>query len=145
MSSTLSAIKTLLAPAIVSLILFLGVTFVAIPAWRRYRNRYSQYLPLESISNHTSSIRHRITARLGRMLLPSTWSFERHFALSSRGGPRDSSDDDDLEQGEELADQDTWPTLERQIGTSRPDNTRRLSRDLEQGFRDDSDDSEDSD
>lgn len=56
--------QTLIVPAIVSLLIFLLTTYVLLPFWRRYRARYAQYLPLDSLSNQTSSLRHRIVNRI---------------------------------------------------------------------------------
>ncbi|KAI5461504.1 hypothetical protein BGZ63DRAFT_237178 [Mariannaea sp. PMI_226] len=144
MGSTISVIKTLIIPAITSLILFILLTYVVIPGWRRYRNRYSQYLPLDSISSRTSGLRSRITARLAAIPIPARLRPEGSFiAFASRASSDAGLDDDEV--GEELSDvdDDTRRVLERVARTSRQDNTRRLSRDLEEGFRDDSDDEQD--
>ncbi|CAM1508086.1 Fc.00g049340.m01.CDS01 [Cosmosporella sp. VM-42] len=140
MGATMSVIKTLILPAIISLILFLLITYILLPVWRRYRSRYSQYLPLDSLSSQTSSLRDRITTRLTRFALPSGWRTEGPVMFSN--GP---DSDDGSEDGEELGDVDdeTWRVMGRDAQTARPDNTRRLSRDLEEGFRDDSDDEPD--
>ncbi len=119
--------QTLIIPATISLAIFIVVTFVVFPIWRRYRNRYSQYLPLDTISDQTASLRHRITNRLTTLTLPSTWRRDRG-RVSAGGG---LSDNDDMEDGEELNDVDaaTLHALERRVGESRlPDNARRLSR-----------------
>ncbi|RGP58861.1 hypothetical protein FLONG3_11356 [Fusarium longipes] len=131
----MSAIKTLVVPAVISLILFVLLTYVLIPLWRRYA-RYSQYLPLDTLSSQTSSLRERITARV------AAWRSNRGVALASDDGFDDGMDDDD---GEELGnvDEATWRQMEADTRAARPDNARRLSRDLEEGFRDDSDDEPD--
>ncbi|RSL93157.1 hypothetical protein CEP52_013394 [Fusarium oligoseptatum] len=135
MGASTSMIKTLAVPAVVSLILFLLSTYVLIPLWRRYA-RYSQYLPLDSLSSQTLSLRDRITSRI------SAWRLNRNATFSSDTGSEDGLDDED---GEELGhvDEATWRQMEADTRAARPDNTRRLSRDLEEGFRDDSDEESD--
>ncbi|KAL2207587.1 hypothetical protein CC79DRAFT_1333405 [Sarocladium strictum] len=138
MAGAFEAIKKLLIPAVISLIAFLFLTYALLPAWRRYRNRYSQYIPLDGFSDRTSSLRGRITDRLSRLRIP--WRGDRNI-VSATG------DDHDLSDGEELGDVDA-DLVRRLEGLSQPprqDNTRRLSRDLEEGFRDDSSNSSDSD
>ncbi|KAI9149431.1 hypothetical protein HJFPF1_11484 [Paramyrothecium foliicola] len=136
MESSWSVIKTLIVPAVISLVIFLLLTFVVVPIWRRYRNRYGQYLPLDSISSSTSSLRDRITTRFARMMASSPLNRDRSNSSSAQI---------DLEDGEELddVDEETWRAVERQAQLGRPDNSRRLSRDLEEVFRDDSDDEQD--
>ncbi|CZS83803.1 unnamed protein product [Fusarium graminearum] len=130
----MSVIKTLIIPAVISLILFILLTYILIPLWRRYA-RYSQYLPLDTLSSHTSSLRERITARV------AAWRSNRDVAFASDDGSDDGIGDD----GEELGnvDEATWRQMEADTRAARPDNARRLSRDLEEGFRDDSDDEPD--
>ncbi|CAF3458168.1 hypothetical protein SNK05_011223 [Fusarium graminearum] len=134
MGTTMSVIKTLIIPAVISLILFILLTYILIPLWRRYA-RYSQYLPLDTLSSHTSSLRERITARV------AAWRSNRDVAFASDDGSDDGIGDD----GEELGnvDEATWRQMEADTRAARPDNARRLSRDLEEGFRDDSDDEPD--
>ncbi|KAM0256357.1 hypothetical protein ACHAQJ_005008 [Trichoderma viride] len=135
MGDTLTAVKTLVIPAVISLILFLILTFVIVPIWRHYRTRYSQYLPIDAISEHTTSLRYRITNRLLRIVsIPFTWRRNREVAA---GGLTDR----DLEEGEELGeiDDDIRQVLEALARSRRPqESARRLSRELEEGFIDDS-------
>ncbi|SPJ79412.1 uncharacterized protein FTOL_07803 [Fusarium torulosum] len=130
----MSVIKTLVVPAVISLLLFILFTYVLIPLWHRYA-RYSQYLPLDTLSSQTSSLRQRITSRI------ATWRSNRGVAFASDDLSDDGLGDDD-DDGEELGnvDEDTWRQMEADTRAARPDNNRRLSRDLEEGFRDDSDD-----
>lgn len=94
--------QVLIVPAIISLALFLVVTFAVLPLWRRYRNRYSQYLPLDSLSSSGASLRDRIANRLASLTLPSTWRQDmgRFAAGGGLGGGAGDSD------GEELGDVD---------------------------------------
>ncbi|XXH00579.1 Checkpoint protein hus1 [Hypoxylon texense] len=141
MSPTLSVVKTLIVPAVISLILFLVSTYVLVPLWRFYHARYSHYLPLDTISNHTTSLRVRIQDAIARWLIPSRWRFG--------GGDRvvvGADDASDLgfssEEGEELDEVDDDRRHALSLDARHVDGTdsmRRLSRDLEEGFRDDSD------
>ncbi|KAL0779732.1 hypothetical protein CaCOL14_004216 [Colletotrichum acutatum] len=143
MGTTMSVIKTLIVPAIISLILFLVSTYVALPLWRRWRSRYSQYLPLDTISTSTVSLRHRVQNAIARMMVPSTWRRNAHERLVIA---TDASEDGySSEDGEELGEvgEDTRRALTEDARRDRHDSTRRLSRDLEEGFRDDSDDEDD--
>ncbi|KAI0020279.1 hypothetical protein F4780DRAFT_779633 [Xylariomycetidae sp. FL0641] len=102
MGSTLSVVKTLIVPALISLILFLVSTFVLLPIWRRYRNRYSQYLPLDSISDRTHSLRARVQDGIAQWLVPSRWRIGGGSVVV--GGETDSDLGYSSEEGEELDD-----------------------------------------
>ncbi|KAI1405938.1 hypothetical protein F4819DRAFT_482088 [Hypoxylon fuscum] len=145
MGSTISVVKTLIIPAVISLILFLLSTYLLVPLWRHYHARYSQYLPLDRISNHTTTIRGRIQDAIGRWLVPSRWRFNERGGLVS--GADDASDIGfSSEEGEEL--DDVYDDRRHALSLDthhieRTDSMRRLSRDLEEGFRDDSDGEDD--
>ncbi|EER29005.1 hypothetical protein D8B26_000745 [Coccidioides posadasii str. Silveira] len=136
MGSSLSVVKTLFVPALISLGLYILLFYAVIPFVRRYRQRYAQYLPLHTISAHTSSLRDRASDALMRFVLPSSW--RRQFVE----GQDDSGSVLD-EEGEGMVgfemDAARRAALERQrddpMGTEG-----RLSRELEEGFMDDSDD-----
>ncbi|KUI71804.1 hypothetical protein VM1G_06964 [Cytospora mali] len=139
--------QTLIAPAIIALIVFLLATYILLPLWQRYRNsRYGAYLPLETISSGTQTLRHRIQNNIARWLVPSTWRERLQDRLVVAGGS-ESDNGFNSDEGEELdevpEDEDVRRRLEREAGRSRssgrPDFVRRLSRDLEEGFRDESD------
>lgn len=139
--------QTLVIPAIISLILYLIISYVVVPVWKRYRSRYGQYLPLDTISTQTSSLRQRIQGAAARYLLPSSWraDFGRdRFAVSAQDG---SGSDFDEEEGEELYEVDDTrrEALSLDARRGRDDDGRRLSRDLEEGFKDDSEDESDDD
>lgn len=95
------------------------------PFWRRYRDRYAQYLPPGSISERTSSLRHRIMGRFATFAPVATFlgSSSVVFAPTSAldGGPDDGEELDEV-------DEEIWRTIERHVPAVRPDNTRRLSR-----------------
>ncbi|KAK1760718.1 electron transport complex subunit C [Echria macrotheca] len=137
MGASFAVIKTLIAPAIISLILFLLSTYVLYPLWQHYRTRYSNYLPLETISSQTSSLRTRIQDAIARFLAPSLWrrSVTDTLVVAESGSDAGFDSDD----GEELG---AVHHPSGVLGHSRPtiDSIPRLSRDLEEGFMDDSDD-----
>ncbi|KAI1421330.1 hypothetical protein F5Y12DRAFT_768244 [Xylaria sp. FL1777] len=141
MGTTLSVIKTLLIPALVSLVLFLVLTYLLVPLWRHYRNRYSQYLPLDTISTQTTSLRIRMQNAVARWIASSS-----RWRLRGRDRVTVADDESDVgfssEEGEELneVDEDRRHALSLDTHHQHADSDRRLSRDLEEGFRDDSDD-----
>ncbi|KAI1283605.1 hypothetical protein F5Y07DRAFT_394510 [Xylaria sp. FL0933] len=144
MGSTLSVIKTLFIPAVVSLVLYLVLTYLVVPLWRYYRNRYSQYLPLDTISTQTTSLRIRMQNAVARWIASSS-----RWRLRGRERVNVADDESDVgfssEEGEELneVDEDRRHALSLDTSHQHADSNRRLSRDLEEGFRDDSDDDDD--
>ncbi|KAB2581417.1 hypothetical protein BFW01_g10870 [Lasiodiplodia theobromae] len=167
MSGLSSFVKTFLIPLLVAVLLYLFVSFVLLPLHRRYVRKYQHYLPLHgaatdaalhSLSTHTSPswIRARFSG------LWSSLSARLPFALPFAATPRtasatgmgayddDDDDDFDIEDGEgegmvgfEPMDRERRrEALERQRGADGA-SERRLSRELEEGFRDSSSDSED--
>ncbi|OGE51227.1 hypothetical protein PENARI_c014G00436 [Penicillium arizonense] len=127
--------KTILIPALIALTIYILATCLILPIFRRYHQRYSQYLPLHNISAHTLSLRDRIADAIMRFFLPSTWRRGAHMAEHDT-----ISIDDD--EGEILVGMDMdaarREALERRRG-SVAEAEGRLSRDLEEGFMDDSD------
>lgn len=138
MGSSLSFAKNLLVPASIALALYILLSFIIVPFFGRYHQRYSQYLPLESISAHTLSLRDRAANAVMRVFLPSTWRCRR-------GGNDDQRDNISIfdEEGEIMVgmnmDSARRQTLERRQNNP-AELEGRLSRDLEEGFMDDSDD-----
>jgi len=145
MGATLSLLKTLVIPAIISLLLYLLISYLVVPVWKRYRGRYSNYLPLDTISTHTTSFRQRAQSAVVGLLLPSSWRTDfgrsRHTVSAQDG----SGSDFDEDEGEELYEVDDRRREALSLDARRgaDDDGRRLSRDLEEGFKDDSDDDED--
>ena len=125
---------------------------MAIPFLRRYRDRYHRYLPLEALASRTTSFRHRILEGVNLLLLPSTWT-----GGGSRVHADDDPDDDSdgsfesASEGERMVgvavDGRRREALEQQRGSGDVvgGSQRRLSRDLEEGFRDDSSEDDDVD
>ncbi|KAL4801704.1 hypothetical protein BDV18DRAFT_72138 [Aspergillus unguis] len=137
MGSASSLAKTLLIPAVISLVLYVLISFLIVPFFRRYHQRYSQYLPLETITARTSSLWERMLDAIMRRFLPSTWRQQAHIS--------DANDNVSIldEEGEIMVgmnmDDAHREALERRRSTVAEDEGR-LSRELEEGFIDDSDD-----
>ncbi|KAJ5092290.1 hypothetical protein NUU61_007160 [Penicillium alfredii] len=135
MGSSSSFAKTIIIPASIALIVYLLFSFLIIPFFRRYHQRYSQYLPLHAISAHTLSLRDRIADIVMRFFLPSSWQPGAHLA------DHDNISIDE-EEGELMVgmnmDEARREALERRRSTA-AEAEDRLSRDLEEGFMDDSD------
>lgn len=151
MSNFLSVLKVLFVPALISLVLYTLTTFLIIPLYKRHRARYSQYLPLhgslDSLSRRTYSLRQRVSDALTALILPS----HRSDAYARTFMSGDHAEDEDLfsdNEGESMVgfdvDERRRAALERSDGLSEGyEGSRRLSRDLEEGFKDDSEDEED--
>jgi hypothetical protein len=153
------------------LVVYLVLSYLLEPLVRRYRHRYHDYLPLNrlSLQQSSTSLRHRIWAGLTALGLPFEWlrrigaggaaaagggyRGERHGALRQLGDDSDGEDDVDDEtaavslfgNGEHLVGLPFDPSLREDLERRRTDpaaSERRLSRDLEEGFRDNSSDSD---
>lgn len=101
-----------------ALSIFVVSKFVLVPLWRRYRQRYGQYMPVD-ISSHTMGLRDRFhTAYTGFIMRRRN----RHAAGD------DASDDGFMEDGEELGDVngDAWNRAARRADSDPSD--QRLSR-----------------
>ncbi|KAJ5936495.1 hypothetical protein N7454_005130 [Penicillium verhagenii] len=135
MGSTSNVAKTILVPASIALSVYLLFSFLIIPFFRRYHQRYSQYLPLHTISAHTLSVRDRMADAVMRCFLPSSWR---------RGAHLDDHDNIDIDddEGELMVgmgmDAARREALERHRSAATEPQPR-LSRELEEGFMDDSD------
>ncbi|PGH14393.1 hypothetical protein AJ79_03035 [Helicocarpus griseus UAMH5409] len=141
MSGSLDIAKTLLIPALISLAVYLLFSFLILPFIRRYRQRYAQYLPLHTISAHTSTLRERASDALMHFLLPSSWRRRQVFG----SGQDDGNSVFDDEEGEDMIGVEMDPSRREALERRRDggmDSERRLSRDLEEGFMDDSDEEE---
>ncbi|CAG8243206.1 unnamed protein product [Penicillium salamii] len=123
--------KTILIPAAIALSLYILASCVIIPFFRRYHQRYSQYLPLHSISAHTLSLRDRIADTVMDLVLRSTWR-------RSADMPDNDNISIDEQEGEALVGMD-MDAVRRGALERRQDVGERLGRELEEGFMDDSD------
>ncbi|KAI9894055.1 MAG: hypothetical protein M1814_004825 [Vezdaea aestivalis] len=133
-------IKTLLIPLFIALIVYLALNYAILPFIRSHRHRYNNYIPLNRLSDQTSSLWQRATDRLAARLSRSSWA--QSGLILDRSG-RDLDDDESLfddEEGEGMVGFDV-DANRRRFGGQRADDEDqpRLSRDLEEGFRDDSD------
>ncbi|KAL1959954.1 hypothetical protein VTO42DRAFT_622 [Malbranchea cinnamomea] len=126
MGSFLNAMKTLFVPALISLTVYLLLSYVIVPFVRHYRERYAQYLPLHTISAHTSTLCERASDAVMRCVL----------RISSRHRRLEGQDSD--EEGEEMSVTNV-SRRQQSDGNGYADPGGRLSRELEQGFMDDSD------
>ncbi|CAD6501665.1 BgTH12-01915 [Blumeria graminis f. sp. triticale] len=133
-----SVLKTLAITAIISLILYLVMSYVLVPVWKRYRDRYNSYLPLSAISSQTNSLRQRTQEALIENFVPTTWRSRLHGRYQASADDGSDFDEDD---GEELYEVENNRREEISLAaqSGRIENRRRLSRDLEEGFKDDSD------
>lgn len=134
-------VKSLLVPLALAAILYLALAHAIVPFVRRHRSRYSQYLPMPAtVVDTTASWRSRIFDALSNLFVPSGWARPRHL-----DGSVDHNDDDlfDDEEGEGMVGFDPVDERRREALEQRRsmmEEDRRLSRELEQGFKDESDD-----
>lgn len=154
--------QAIFIPALIALALYIALTYLLFPFIRRHRQRYSQYLPVQTPgstahdpladrnSGNGSSIRLRIADALGLVFLPSRWRWQRLLERNSRAaaaaaGRRSEEELFDDEEGEGMVgfdiDERRRGALERRR-SSIGEEDRRLSRELEEGFKDDSDEEE---
>ncbi|CAI7626042.1 unnamed protein product [Penicillium bialowiezense] len=124
--------KTILIPAAIALTIYILASCVIIPFFRRYHQRYSQYLPLHSISAHTLSLRDRVADTVMNFFLRSTWRRDA-----------DVADNDNIsideQEGEALVGMDMNAVRRGALERRQDVGAERLGRDLEEGFMDDSD------
>jgi len=139
MGATFSVLKSLTIPALIALVLYLLTTYLIVPLWLRHHARYTSYIPLPNISI-TSSFRQRLQSTLTRIILPSTWRAQTSHASTYRQ-EWDSESGEELEEVDEARRREALSLDARRGRTGNGDE--RLSRDLEEGFKDDSEDEED--
>jgi hypothetical protein len=152
--------QALLLPALLAAALYALISYVLLPLYRRHRTRYSQYLPvhtgLHSLTSTTQSLRSRVTDAFLQFILPSRWSEARHRRQqSSRVVDARDDEDEEMNGGFGFEDSDiedeggdrgrrdglslSMDARARARDESREDiSDRRLSRELEEGFADDS-------
>ena len=143
-------------PASISLVLYILISFVLVPFLRHhYVQRYAHYLPLDSISAHTSTVRDRIGDAVMRCVVRSSARLRRrgssvhvdNYERDGGGGDHDGRDNSiGEEEGEIMVgmqmDHERRAALgrfQRAWGVEAQHGERRLSRELEEGFMDDSD------
>ncbi|KKY23766.1 hypothetical protein UCDDS831_g02797 [Diplodia seriata] len=167
MSGLFSFVKTFLLPLLAAALLYLLVSFVLLPLHRRYVRKYQHYLPLHGDTSALSSLSAHTSPSWLRARFSGLWSSlsaRLPFALPFAAAPRTASatgrlgaydDDDDDEDDFDIEDDEgegmvgfepmererRREALERQRGGVNHDagrSERRLSRELEEGFRDSS-------
>jgi hypothetical protein len=117
-----------------------------VPIWKRYRGRYSSYVPLDRLSNHTTSFRQYARSALAGLFLPSSWRSEYERSRRTADARDEPNEEEWDEEGEELFQVDDNRREALSLDARRiNDDGRRLSRDLEEGFKDDSDDEDETD
>ncbi|TKX24413.1 hypothetical protein C1H76_3360 [Elsinoe australis] len=99
-------LHALLIPAGIAIVLYVSLSFVILPAVRRYRSRYDQYIPLQTVTDRvaagTSTLRDRVADFITRIVLPRTQRI-----VNATSGRRESLNELynlDLEEGEEMED-----------------------------------------
>ncbi|KAF2717810.1 hypothetical protein K431DRAFT_306619 [Polychaeton citri CBS 116435] len=166
MAGFIDVFKALSVPALIAAVLYLTISFAILPLIRRHRQKYAQYAPIGNISATTTTIRDRVMDFLSRLIIPSLR--RRHNVVDgSSDSRRGSNTGEDAEEafGEEEGERMIGFSLNRRErgvgrggtwviagGDSRSrrerdelDSQRRLSRELEEGFKDSSDEEEDED
>ncbi|TKA45134.1 hypothetical protein B0A54_04230 [Friedmanniomyces endolithicus] len=164
-----AVVKALLAPALIALALYTLGAYVILPLYRRHHSRCSEYLPLSPFSSQTSGLRSRIWGAVSRFLVPRAYwggrggggvvngsageaaggsgggggggsggSGEDHWVLEAGEGERMVGFGRDVERLDRGRDERGG-----RVGSGvEIDSLRRLSRDLEEGFRDESSEEE---
>jgi hypothetical protein len=135
--------QTILVPLFLAAILYVLLAFIILPFVRRHRSRYSQYLPMPAnVPEFSTSWRTKVSDALYNLFAPSTWGRNRRVVDGSGGDHNDDELFDD-EEGEGMVGFDPIDERRREALEQRRsmmEEERRLGRDLEEGFKDDSDD-----
>ncbi|KAF2183861.1 hypothetical protein K469DRAFT_480896, partial [Zopfia rhizophila CBS 207.26] len=147
MSAFLHFLKTIFIPLFLAALLYVLLAYVILPFVRRYRSRYSQYLPmpssLEGVSSGTTSFRNRMSDALYNLFVPSSWARQRRRVVDGSRGEHNEDELFDDEEGEGMIGFDPIDERRREALEQRRsmmgEEDRRLSRELEEGFKDDSD------
>ncbi|KAF2002498.1 hypothetical protein P154DRAFT_594281 [Amniculicola lignicola CBS 123094] len=141
MAAFVHFLKTIFIPLFFAALLYLVLAHFLLPFIRRHRSRYSQYLPVSSdMIPSTVSWRNRAADALYNLFVPSSWGRNRNMQVV------DAHDEElfDDEEGEGMVGFDPIDERRREALEQRRsmmgDEDRRLGRDLEEGFKDDSDD-----
>ncbi|CAA9963521.1 hypothetical protein CFE70_007832 [Pyrenophora teres f. teres 0-1] len=136
-----SFLKTILIPLFLAAILYALLALILLPFIRRHRSRYSQYLPMPAaVADLPTSWRTQVSDALYNLFVPSTWG--RHRAVVDGSGQHEDDLFDD-EEGEGMVGFDPIDERRREALEQRRsmmEEERRLGRDLEEGFKDDSED-----
>jgi hypothetical protein len=133
----------MLVPLFLAAILYVLLALVVLPFVRRHRSRYSQYLPMPAnVPDLSISWRTKVSDALYNLFAPSAWTRSRRVVDGSGGDHNDDELFDD-EEGEGMVGFDPIDDRRREALEQRRsimEEERRLGRELEEGFKDDSDD-----
>lgn len=137
--------QSLLIPLFLAALLYVALAYVVVPFVRRHRSRYSQYLPMPAgVAETTASWRTRISDALFNLFVPSSWALRGRTVVDGSGGDHNDDELFDDEEGEGMVGFDPIDERRREALEQRRsmvgEDERRLSRELEEGFKDDSDD-----
>jgi len=128
-------------PLFLAAILYTLLAFLILPFIRRHRSRYSQYLPVSaSVADFPASWRTKLSDALYNLFAPSAWVRQRSVVHGSGQHDDDLFDD---EEGEGMVGFDPIDERRREALEQRRsmmEEEMRLGRDLEEGFKDDSED-----
>lgn len=78
--------QTLFLPAIIALLVFVLFSFVIVPIWQHYRNRYGHYLPMDTLSTQTLSLRDRMQASVSHFFSRATTTTSWRDRVAMNGG-----------------------------------------------------------
>ncbi|KAK3698990.1 hypothetical protein LTR37_016681 [Vermiconidia calcicola] len=150
----LDVFRILILPALVAAALYVLGAYVILPLYRAHHARYAQYIPLDAISQRTSGFRTRLQHSVSRFLMPRYmhWRHDMSTEQEDWDGSRSSQSsggDADLfpeEEGERMIGFDVGRRERLPVrraggfveGEVEIDTQRRLSRELEEGFKDES-------
>lgn len=128
--------QILFVPALVAAFLYFFLAYALLPLIRKHRARYNQYLPLDTITSTSTTLRDRFSEYMTRLARPPGQVVDG----------RDSTDGDLFgdEEGESMVGFD-YRSQEREVRGGRVESLwsdGRLSRELEEGFKDDSEEEE---
>ncbi|KAF1833169.1 hypothetical protein BDW02DRAFT_553274 [Decorospora gaudefroyi] len=132
-------LKTIFVPLFLAALLYVLLAFLLLPFIRRHRSRYSQYLPVSAtVADFRTSWRTRLSDALYNLFALSAW---RQRAVVDGSGQHDEDLFD--EEGEGMVGFDPIDERRREALEQRRsmvEEERRLGRELEEGFKDDSED-----
>ena len=129
----------LFLPAAIAASIYLVCAYILVPLLHKHRSRYDQYLPMDTISSTSTTLRDRCMDFVARIALPRRY----RVVDGSLGLRRESSDSFGDEEGESMVGFDV-NRRDRSVRGGRVEivtSDGRLSRDLEEGFKDESEDS----
>jgi len=128
--------QILLIPALIATFLYVFLAYALLPLIRKHRARYNQYLPLDTISSTSTTLRDRFSDFITRLARPPGQ------VVDGREDPEGDLFGD--EEGESMVGFD-YRSREREVRGGRVESLwsdGRLSRELEEGFKDDSEEEE---